>query len=200
MRRLLVCFRGADIRKPLLTQRILQVKRSGGQHFDILRVAAYGKTKLGTMNRFDRRGVLLHMACTALLGLAGGCVEVDGGAVEVGWDLRFPDGRRTDDNGDSISCSRAQLGDMALVLSPVGGGDDPCSGVGHCRFSCSPQGVGTTDFVLPPGDYAMALQVLDPSGKALGVGDGILTPGSMVRRIILGEITNLSVHLIIVDR
>jgi len=131
---------------------------------------------------------------------AGGCVAVDGGAVEVGWDLRFPDGHRTDDNGDPISCERARLGAMALALTPSDGATDPCAGVGHCRFSCSAQGIGTTDFVIPPGEYAMVLQVLDPTGIALGVGDGIVSPGSMVRDVALGEITSLSVQLIIVDR
>ena len=134
-----------------------------------------------------------------LLGLCA-CVEVDGGAVEAGWDLRFPDGRRTDDNGDSIDCTKAGLGRMALELSALEGEGDPCAAQETCRFPCSSQGVGTTDFFIPPGEYAISLQVLDPAGKALGAADGIVAPGPVVRRVDNGQITSLSVNLIIVDR
>ena len=160
------------------------------------------------MNRFSRPGVVTAIMQVCLLaGVASvaGCVEVDGGAVEVGWDLRFPDGRRTDGDGDSVSCRREGLWHMALSLQPmsdtalVDGGVDPCAGLTHCRFSCSSQGVGTTDFVLQPGQYAMRLRVLGGSGQDLGPAQGVLTPGAMVRQVVLGEITNLSVHLVVVD-
>jgi hypothetical protein len=136
-----------------------------------------------------------------LLALAlAGCVDVDGGAVEVGWDLRFPDGRRTDDDDNYIDCTKAQLGKMALALPPVGPGTDPCAGDDRCRFPCSHMGFGTTPFVIPEGEYSISLQILDPTGSPLGSGEGIVTPGPIVRQVRTGQITSLSVNLIIVDR
>lgn len=138
----------------------------------------------------------LMIACLA----TSACVAVDGGAVEAGWDLRFPDGRRTDDNGDSVSCSKSGLAQMALTLTPVDGGDDPCADIESCRFPCSSQGVGTTDFQIPPGEYAISLEVLDASGAPQGPESGIVSPGPVVRDVVLGQITSLNVNLIIVDR
>lgn len=140
-----------------------------------------------------RAGVLLALALTA-------CVDVEGGAVEVGWDLRFPDGRRTDDDDNYIDCTKAQLGKMALSLLPIDPGTDPCAGDDRCQFACSHMGFGTTPFVIPEGQYAISLQILDPAGIPLGSGEGIVTPGPIVRNVRTGEITSLSVNLIIVDR
>jgi hypothetical protein len=128
------------------------------------------------------------------------CVAVDGGAVEAGWDLRFPDGRRTDDNGDSISCGKTGLAQIALVLAPLDGSSDPCATIESCRFPCSSQGVGTTDFQIPPAEYAISLEVLDSSGAPQGPESGIVSPGPVVRDVVLGQITSLHVNLIIVDR
>jgi len=133
--------------------------------------------------------------------LAGpGCVEVDGGAVEVGWDLRYPDGRRTDDQDRFIDCQRARIGAMALSLRPTAGGPDPCEAEDRCRFACSHLGSGTTPFVIPEAEYAMELEVLDLEGRSLGSADGIVTPGPVVRQVRTGRIASLSVNLIIVDR
>ena len=140
---------------------------------------------------------LLMIACLP----ASACVAVDGGAVEAGWDLRFPDGRRTDDNGDSVSCGKTGLVQMALALIPVSGvTTDPCAAIESCRFPCSSQGVGTTDFQIPPGEYAISLEVLDAGGAPLGPESGIVSPGPVVREVVLGQITSLNVNLIIVDR
>ena len=131
---------------------------------------------------------------------AGSCVDVRGGAVEAGWDLRYPDGRRTDADDNYIDCARSRLGRMALALTPSGGGDDPCAGQAYCEFGCSNLGFGTTEFAIPQGEYAIVLEVLDPAGKVLMPADGIVGPGAMVRQILTGEITSLSVNLIIVSR
>ena len=145
---------------------------------------------------------LLSVALLMIASLAmSACVAVDGGAVEAGWDLRFPDGRRTDDNGDSVSCSKTGLVQMALSLIPVDGeGADPCATIDSCRFPCSSQGVGTTDFQIPPGEYAISLELLDASGAPQGPASGIVCPGPVVRDVVLGQITSMNVNLIIVDR
>lgn len=135
--------------------------------------------------------------------LPAGCIPIEGGAVEAGWDLRFPDGRRVDDG----LCSSRGLAGLRIALEPVApdtyaptGGVDPCQGAGHCQFECAPFGSGTTDFAIPEGTYAIALTVLDTTGKSLGPGDGVVTPAPVVRQIRTGEVTDLNVNLIIVDR
>ena len=150
----------------------------------------------------DRVQLLLMgiVLSTLALPLMAGCVAVNGGAVEAGWDLRFPDGRRTDDNGDPVSCDKSGMDRMVLSLRSMAGGGYPCLGQQHCQFPCSSQGVGTTDFEIPVGEYAISLQVVDRQGKALESGDGVITPGPVVRQVSTGEITNLSVNLIIVAR
>jgi len=86
------------------------------------------------------------------------------------------------------------------VLTPVDGGSDPCATIESCRFPCSSQGVGTTDFQIPPAEYAISLEVLDSGGTPQGPESGIVSPGPVVRDVVLGQITSLNVNLIIVDR
>ena len=156
-----------------------------------MRFAAYaGTVQFG--------GILVAAGLCVLIGFS--CVQVDGGAVEAGWDLRFPDGRRTDDDGNSVSCTQTGMDRMVLVLQPMAGGVDPCVGQSHCQFSCSSQGVGTTDFVIPPAEYSISLHVVDKAGKSLASVDGVVTPGPVVRQVSTGEITSLNVNLIIVSR
>lgn len=139
-------------------------------------------------------------ALLALTGAWGGCVEVDGGALEARWDLR--DGR-----GARIGCPGARqavgLDQMELRLTPVGGGDDPCAGDERCRFVCDQSAdnilLGQTPFFVPDGEYAISSRGLKQDGTPLSPSDGVVAPSAVVRRVVSGEVTDLNVNLIIVS-
>lgn len=143
----------------------------------------------------------------ALLLALGGCVEIDGGAVEARWDLQYggedctPSGASEPlcVRGNRISCERGNVGFIELKLDPLRGSDDPCDREGDpCRFSCGPL-IGTTRFFIPEDDYSISLQVRDPAGALLGPTDGVAVPAPIVRQVLDGELTNLNVNLIIVQ-
>lgn len=132
--------------------------------------------------------------------LASACVSVDGGAVEASWDLRFADGRRVDDNGQLVDCLKEDLARMQFSLISKASGQDPCAGEDHCKFNCSSFGSGTTNFAIPEDRYAISIQIVDTKGQILGPAEGVVTPGPVVRWVRVGQITDLNVNLIIVDR
>jgi hypothetical protein len=130
--------------------------------------------------------------CLALLG----CVDVSGGAVQARWALRIKSCP-----SNNCTCMDAQVAQMEIVMIPTGGGADPCAVDHRCRFVCSEQkGEGITKFVIPEGEYAISLQAIDPSGKVLGPEDRVSVPAPVVRSVFNGQLTDLNVNLIIVDR
>lgn len=147
------------------------------------------------LRRARRRGVQHPplLSCLVVL-LAGGCVTIEGGAVEARWVLR-------NTRGVAVDCADevAQIAAIRFALLPVASGDDPCAVGDACRFSCR-SGVGTTPFVIPAGRYAISLRPLDADGEALALEDGVQVPAAILREVRLGELTNLNVNLIIVDR
>ena len=125
-----------------------------------------------------------------LMGLCAACVDVSGGAVEARWDLRDPNGVRID------QCAATPVAALRFVLTPLGGGNDPCASEPSCRFACDLK-TGATHFVIPPGDYAVVLLALGASGNALGP-PGVVVPEPVTRSVQTGKVPDLSVNLIIV--
>jgi hypothetical protein len=131
----------------------------------------------------------------ALVGLgaaaaaAPGCVEIDGGAVEVPWAIFAPDGRAITD----CACAEDPTRDpplaverMRLELVSEDGSRRPCDGRSSCTFACSRK-IGATPFVIEPGRYNMSL-------TPLGAGDTPLmleatTP--VLRDVVRGQPTEL---------
>jgi hypothetical protein len=130
-------------------------------------------------------------ALVCLCTVVTGCVDISGGAVEARWDLR-------DVSGVRIDCQKATISTMRFALTPKSG-TDPCAMEARCAFSCE-RGVGTTPFVIPEGEYAMAVEAVDGAGRVLGVRDGVTAPAPVVRQVVMGRLTDLSVNLIIVNR
>jgi hypothetical protein len=149
----------------------------------------------------------------AALLLLAGCIDVDGGAVEAGWDLRIPkNGQRIGCLGDSDTQGAIQrLGLtrllMELSLAPTGGGADPCAGDARCSFECDTRAdqvlFGTTPFFIPEGEYAISTVAvgIDAGGerRELTAAD-LVSPVAVVRQIQQGQVTDLDVNLIIVQR
>jgi hypothetical protein len=127
----------------------------------------------------------------------GGCIEIDGGAVEARWVLRT-------NSGIALTCDddRARIDAIRFILdlqNEEANGADPCGDDPRCEFRCE-RGVGTTPFFIPDGMYAISLQVLDANATALGPRDGVIVPSALVRQVRTGQLTNLNVNLIIVER
>jgi hypothetical protein len=148
----------------------------------------------------DKRHLFGVLFSILIFTLFVGCVEINGGAVEAGWDLRFPDGRSVDDDGNFIDCQQAGLANVFFSVISVDSDKKPCEGASHCLFPCSHAGTGITDFAIPPGVYSISLQLLDQAGKVVGPEQGVVAPSPVVRVITNGKITDLNVNLIIVDR
>lgn len=92
-----------------------------------------------------------------------GCVEINGGAVEVSWAIFSRDGRAIRD----CSCAEPSIGFVRLQLvSEADPTIQPCAGVAACRFSCGRQ-TGATPFMVPPGQYLMSVIPVAPDGTDL---------------------------------
>jgi len=139
------------------------------------------------------------LVAVVLVGAAG-CRDIDGGSIEASWIINTAGG------GKRIGCACARFGAVRYSVLEINTGARPCEAGGgrdagaggadpRCEFDCV-AGVGTTDFFIPPGEYAVSLVPVDLSGKALGPDDGTAVPAPANRSVRSGEVTNLGVHLI----
>ncbi len=155
------------------------------------------------------RGRLLLLA----LLLPCSCLEVQGGAVEAGWDMRLSqDGQRVGCRNDGslqgvIGRLQVRKLYMALSLVPTAGGDDPCRADARCRFACETVSdeilTGHTPFFIPTGEYAIATRALgvDPDGVAeVLTTEDLVLPPPVVREVVDGQVTDLDINLVIVQR
>ena len=96
----------------------------------------------------------------------GGCVPIDGGAVEASWVLRTFDGRAI----SSCRCASPEISRVRLVVSRLGPQglpeEDICAGRSDCEFTCSRQS-GATSFFIPPERYAISVAPLGVAGDSL---------------------------------
>jgi hypothetical protein len=135
---------------------------------------------------FPRTLTLILALATAVL--VGGCVEVDGGAIEASWVLRTFDGRAI----SSCGCASPAIARVRFVARAVG--DDETLGEDGCEFPCRSQR-GATPFFVPTGRYAVSFSPLDVTGTALGAGapgsGGVRVPAPILREVVHGRPTQL---------
>ena len=127
----------------------------------------------------------------ALLGglSAGGCVEIDGGAVEVPWTVFAADGRGAIND---CSCTEPAITSIRLKLTPADPAappTDPCATAASCRFACDRK-TGATSFMIPPGAYLMSIEPEGADGAPLDAGV-VMVPAPMVRQVARGAPTEL---------
>lgn len=143
-----------------------------------------------------------------LISMPLGCVDVQGGAVEIRWDLQYggtecrlaTEGEARCVPGRRTSCALSMIGYVGLRLEALDGRVDPCSAdPERCRFPCERK-VGTTTFFIPEGEHAISLQAQDLSGAVLGPATGVNVPAPVVRQVRSGELVDLDVNLIVVER
>jgi hypothetical protein len=135
-----------------------------------------------------------------------GCVRIDGGAVELSWVLRTPDGRAISDCGCSAERSAVAMppsvAAVRLKLEGVGGdiqGATPCAGRAQCQFSCARQ-TGATPFDIPETKsnemYLISVIALDDQGTELRK---VGTPAPVLRSVVRGQPTDMGALLLEAD-
>lgn len=158
------------------------------------------------MNRRPLRSVDPRVSrCLAVIAIAcaaAGCVEIEGGAVELSWTLR-------DFDGGPNECEPARIDRIRLCWTPLmdgGPGTDPeCQAVvtdggveqRFRSFECD-QYRGVTRFEVPPGPTALFVAPLclggaEPTGR-------LQVPPPIVRTVIEGEVVTLNQLLILAGK
>jgi hypothetical protein len=143
--------------------------------------------------------IVFRRTLTLILALAtpvaaGGCVQIDGGAIEASWVLRTFDGRAISGCG----CANPAIARVRFVVQKVEDGETPgedvCAGQPGCEFPCRSQR-GATPFFVPTDRYAISFAPLDLAGTALGAGvpgsGGVRVPAPILREVVHGRPTQL---------
>ena len=139
---------------------------------------------------------------------AGGCVRIQGGAVEVSWVVHSPEGQAIND----CSCAKQPIGWVQLSLKGVDGSfpvEMPCPGRAECRFPCQRQ-TGSTLFDIDPGTsiggsdpkYEISVTAISVDGVDLGMSvDGgqpsVQAPAPILRKVVAGQPTELEAFLLV---
>jgi hypothetical protein len=119
----------------------------------------------------------------ALVGCLAGCVDVNGGAVEVRWEIRKTDGTKTD-------CTDARVARVRLVAAPVSGAPPLTR-----SWPCTDYQAATA-FDLPPGRYALSIESVC-RGEDAGVSMAVEhVPDPIIRDVTSGNVAELNTLLI----
>ena len=145
--------------------------------------------------------LVLPVLPLALLPLASGCVQIDGGAIEASWVLRTFDGRAI----TGCACASPQIARVrftAVAIDATGQAQaDICAGRAGCEFSCASQR-GATPFFVPAGRYAIAVAALTAEGHIPAQGEAsgeVRVPAPILRDVVYGQPTQLEAIAIEAD-
>jgi hypothetical protein len=134
------------------------------------------------------------IALVTLAGAAAGCVQIDGGAVEVSWEVQA-NGRAITD----CSCSSPRIAKVRIDLVGRGGtiqGDRPCAGRAQCEFSCQRK-TGATPFNIPEtrvGEtYGIKVVAMDTDDIDLPT---TFEPDAVYRSVVRGQPTEVEAFLL----
>jgi hypothetical protein len=119
----------------------------------------------------------------------GGCVKIDGGAVEVSWVVRSDTGAAISDCG----CADPPIATVHLDLVLDQGGMPtnyrPCDNQAQCDFPC-PRQTGSTAFDIQPTQadesYEISVIALDSTGTPIPT---VLSPAPILRSVVTGQPT-----------
>ena len=126
------------------------------------------------MIRSQTRGLLVLLGCLA------GCVDINGGAVELRWEIGQVDGSKT-------TCGETQVARVRLCATPEDGGAALCN-----DWLCSDY-QGATAFDIPSGRYALSIAPLCTDGST----PSAAVPAPIVRDISNGDVAQLNTLLIV---
>ena len=133
------------------------------------------------------------VAATLLVGailLAGGCVKIDGGAVEISWVVRSTSGSAITD----CSCADPAIDKVRLQLVGVGPSihdNMPCAPPAQCDFPCQRQ-TGSTAFDIQPTQAGESYEISVVAVGADGIPvEGVMTPAPILRTVVKGQPTEV---------
>jgi hypothetical protein len=133
-------------------------------------------------------------ALGCLAALISGCVEIEGGSVEVSW-VVHANGRAITDCG----CSDPVISKVRIKLVGHGGGIEglePCNGRPQCEFTCQRQ-TGATPFDIPPTRadevYSVSVVAVGENGQDL---PAVGTPEPILRTVLKGQPTEVGAYLL----
>ncbi len=136
--------------------------------------------------------------CAAITvgGPGAGCIQIDGGAVELSWSLRSFDGASV------AACSDVRIRDVRLCWEPLADGSTPtagetCQGALSWTFPCD-ESSGVTGFSLPPGSTAFWIEPVCTDGASADAGT-YQVPPPIVRMVEDGKIVSLNSLLLVVS-
>lgn len=138
----------------------------------------------------------------------GGCVRIDGGAVEISWVVHSTEGQAITD----CTCAAPAIAWVQLDLEGEVGvfpDDTPCAGKAECRFPCQRQ-TGATSFDISPGtpvdgvqpQYAISVTALgedlsDLSTMVDGAAPPVQTPAPILGSVVQGQPTEVEAFLLV---
>jgi hypothetical protein len=124
------------------------------------------------------------------------CVEVEGGAVELAWTLRTPDGSAR------VACAEAQIAEIRVCWQPVEGEpavDWPaCSPERQRAFSCAAER-GVSRFEIAPGRTQFWIEPVCEDG-AVAAPETYVVPRPIAREVQDGKVSTLDALLIVASR
>jgi hypothetical protein len=157
------------------------------------------RSRTGPTCRPGRRAGRTALAVAAALLGAGGCVDINGGSVEVAWGVFAKDGRAINDCACAVPLTppgtETPIAFVRLdLVSDSDPADQPCAGNDGCRFSCNRK-IGATPFMVPPGRYLMSLVPVDASGADFPAGS-VDAPPAELRSVVKGQPTELDAFML----
>jgi len=128
------------------------------------------------------------LACLGALSGSNACVDVEGGAVELSWSLRTPD-------GDPNNCLDARIGKVRLCWAPAG---DIAVRVceGSRTFACTEEH-GFSRFEIDPGETAFWIEPLCESTSVVPDPSTYEVPPPLLRMVSAGQVVTLNALLIV---
>jgi hypothetical protein len=150
------------------------------------------KRKAVEPRKVGSHAVIAAAVCSLTLGLIG-CVDIDGGALELSWSIR-------DFDGAARSCGDVDFDEVRLCWESVGDSvvTQECAlrdATRHAVFPCL-DAHGVTRFVVDPGPTAIWIEPLCGDGA---VATDYVVPAAIVRDVSRGEIAILNALLVVAD-
>jgi hypothetical protein len=139
-----------------------------------------------------------HLPSLVLLATLAGCVEIDGGAIELSWTLRTFDGAAVPDSCMDES-GRRIVEDVRLCWASVAEGESPptaCPSDTRATFRC-PSVHGVTGFEVAEGPTAIWIEPVCTSGEPAASGS-FQVPAPIVRDVVDGKVVTLNSLLVVV--
>ena len=131
------------------------------------------------------------LAMTALCS----CVNVEGGAVELSWEIRTADGVRPDSPCEVSGIAQVGLCIRGCADDAAAAEPGTCTGELICpqtRWECE-KFTGSTRFDVGTGPAELFIEAYCQDGTKA---QGVQVPSPIVRRIALGQVTQLNALLI----